>query len=76
MFYSGVMAPPKDQVTSQGYDLQFGTNVLGIPSIVYHSLSFQIVSRSLSQGISISQDFSFLLSFWERNLVQTARHAS
>lgn len=27
--YSGVMVPPKDQVTVQGYDLQFGTNVLG-----------------------------------------------
>ncbi|KAJ2912527.1 hypothetical protein MD484_g7884, partial [Candolleomyces efflorescens] len=26
---AGVMAPPTDQVTAQGYDLQFGTNVLG-----------------------------------------------
>ncbi|KAF8509028.1 NAD(P)-binding protein [Hysterangium stoloniferum] len=26
---AGVMAPPFDQLTSQGYDLQFGTNVLG-----------------------------------------------
>lgn len=26
---SGVMAPPIDQLTVQGYDLQFGTNVLG-----------------------------------------------
>ena len=26
---SGVMAPPKEQVTAQGYDLQFGTNVIG-----------------------------------------------
>jgi len=25
----GVMAPPIDQVTAEGYDLQFGTNVLG-----------------------------------------------
>ncbi|KAF7290301.1 NAD-binding protein [Mycena chlorophos] len=25
----GVMAPPMDQLTVQGYDLQFGTNVLG-----------------------------------------------
>ncbi|KAF6760959.1 hypothetical protein DFP72DRAFT_881900 [Ephemerocybe angulata] len=25
----GVMAPPVDQLTKQGYDLQFGTNVLG-----------------------------------------------
>jgi len=26
---AGVMVPPTDQLTSQGYDLQFGTNVLG-----------------------------------------------
>ncbi|KAF8799006.1 NAD(P)-binding protein [Phlegmacium glaucopus] len=26
---AGVMAPPVEQVTAQGYDLQFGTNVLG-----------------------------------------------
>jgi NAD(P)-dependent dehydrogenase (short-subunit alcohol dehydrogenase family) len=26
---AGVMAPPIDQLTAQGYDLQFGTNVLG-----------------------------------------------
>ena len=26
---SGVMAPPLEMVTAQGYDLQFGTNVLG-----------------------------------------------
>ncbi|KDQ12680.1 hypothetical protein BOTBODRAFT_56500 [Botryobasidium botryosum FD-172 SS1] len=25
----GVMAPPMDQLTAEGYDLQFGTNVLG-----------------------------------------------
>ena len=26
---SGVMVPPLDQLTADGYDLQFGTNVLG-----------------------------------------------
>ena len=26
---SGVMVPPIEQVTAQGYDLQFGTNVVG-----------------------------------------------
>lgn len=26
---SGVMAPPIDQLTRDGYDLQFGTNVMG-----------------------------------------------
>jgi retinol dehydrogenase-12 len=32
MFARGVMAPPVDQVTTDGYDLQFGTNVLGMYS--------------------------------------------
>ena len=26
--YSGVMHPPIEDVTAQGYDLQFGTNVI------------------------------------------------
>ena len=26
---SGIMAPPKEKVTAQQYDLQFGTNVIG-----------------------------------------------
>jgi len=26
---SGVMGPPIHEVTAEGYDLQFGTNVLG-----------------------------------------------
>ena len=26
---SGIMAPPKEQVTAQQYDLQFGTNDIG-----------------------------------------------
>jgi hypothetical protein len=30
MFLSGVMNPPVDKITEQGYDLQFGTNVLGV----------------------------------------------
>ena len=29
MISSGVMVPPIEQVTTQGYDLQFGTNVVG-----------------------------------------------
>jgi hypothetical protein len=28
--YRGVMTPPIDMITSDGYDLQFGTNVLGM----------------------------------------------
>lgn len=26
------MSPPMEEMTAQGYDLQFGTNVLGEPS--------------------------------------------
>jgi retinol dehydrogenase 12 len=29
---AGVMAPPVEQLTKDGYDLQFGTNVLGVYS--------------------------------------------
>lgn len=29
LFFSGVMVPPIEQTTSDGYDLQFGTNCLG-----------------------------------------------
>ncbi|KAG8898569.1 hypothetical protein FRB99_007346 [Tulasnella sp. 403] len=29
LLFSGVMIPPIDQLTADGYDLQFGTNVLG-----------------------------------------------
>ena len=28
-FYRGVMMPPVEMLTKDGYDLQFGTNVLG-----------------------------------------------
>jgi hypothetical protein len=30
MSFSGVMYTPPDSVTEQGYDMQFGTNVLGV----------------------------------------------
>jgi retinol dehydrogenase-12 len=30
IYSRGVMVPPLDQVTTDGYDLQFGTNVLGM----------------------------------------------
>jgi hypothetical protein len=36
--HSGVMISPRDQVTAQKYDLQFGTNVIGKrPVRVRHS---------------------------------------
>jgi hypothetical protein len=30
MSLSGVMYTPVDKITEQGYDMQFGTNVLGV----------------------------------------------
>ena len=36
--YSGVMVSPKDQLTAQNYDLQFGTNVIGKVSALFGSL--------------------------------------
>lgn len=36
-FIRGVMTPPIEQLTADGYDLQFGTNVLGkLSLILYH----------------------------------------
>ena len=35
---AGVMFPPVELVTVDGYDLQFGTNVLGMPNIFIISL--------------------------------------
>jgi retinol dehydrogenase 12 len=32
MLLSGVMNTPVDKITAQGYDMQFGTNVLGVCS--------------------------------------------
>ena len=34
MAFRGVMVPPIEQVTTQAYDLQFGTNVVGAPRIL------------------------------------------
>jgi retinol dehydrogenase-12 len=34
MSLSGVMYTPVDKVTEQGYDMQFGTNVLGVCPVV------------------------------------------
>ncbi|KAF8522624.1 NAD(P)-binding protein [Hysterangium stoloniferum] len=47
---AGVMVPPLDQLTSQGYDLQFGTNVLG--HYYFTMLLFPALQRSTaSRGI-------------------------
>lgn len=42
----GVMQPPIEQLTSDGYDLQFGTNVLGEISPSFSAFPF-IVSYSM-----------------------------
>jgi hypothetical protein len=40
MSISGVMNTPVDKVTEQGYDVQFGTNVLGVcTEVTYHKTS-------------------------------------
>ena len=37
---SGVMYTPPEKVTEQGYDMQFGTNVLGVCiELTYHQIS-------------------------------------
>jgi len=46
----GVMAPPSDQITVQGYDLQFGTNVLG------HMYFTQLLIPALLLGAKSSSD--------------------
>lgn len=40
----GVMVPPVEQLTADGYDLQFGTNVLG----AYHRHSLQSLQYCLT----------------------------
>ncbi|PPQ73482.1 hypothetical protein CVT26_010184 [Gymnopilus dilepis] len=47
---AGVMAPPIDQLTAQGYDLQFGTNVLG------HFYFTKLLLPSLIAGAKSSPD--------------------
>ncbi|KAH9945575.1 NAD-P-binding protein [Amylocystis lapponica] len=47
---AGVMNPPLDMLTSQGYDLQFGTNVLG------HFLFTELLMPALVAGTETSPD--------------------
>ncbi|KAK7682520.1 hypothetical protein QCA50_014320 [Cerrena zonata] len=47
---AGVMAPPVDQLTSDGYDLQFGTNVIG------HFLLTKLLLPALLAGKETSPD--------------------
>jgi hypothetical protein len=42
---SGVMFPPVKMVTAQGYDLQFGTNVLGSVPMSFRMVDYPIPSR-------------------------------
>ena len=59
----GVMLPPIDQLTGDGYDLQFGTNVLGhyyittllLPTLISTAKVVPEV-RNLSQKCPFVQD--------------------
>lgn len=51
------MAPPLDRLTTQGYDLQFGTNVLGKSINVTFSMRGLLVV--VAQAIFILQSFSY-----------------
>ncbi|KAJ3519276.1 hypothetical protein NM688_g9322 [Phlebia brevispora] len=45
---AGVMVPPIDQLTAQGYDMQFGVNVLG--HFLFLKLLYPLLSSSSSPG--------------------------
>ncbi|KZS99459.1 NAD(P)-binding protein, partial [Laetiporus sulphureus 93-53] len=47
---AGVMTPPKEQLTADGYDLQFGTNVIG------HFLFTELLMPALFAGAQSSPD--------------------
>ncbi|EIN04817.1 NAD(P)-binding protein [Punctularia strigosozonata HHB-11173 SS5] len=50
---AGVMIPPIEQLTAQGYDLQFGTNVLG------HFLLIELLLPLLRSTATSAQDSSY-----------------
>ena len=53
-----------DKLTSQGYDMQFGTNVLGIEALQKSTLSLKSIKHGLTlQGTSISPNCFFLFSW-------------
>jgi hypothetical protein len=46
---SGMMVPPKEQVTAQNYDMQFGTNVIGKYLLFFdRSNGLSMYNRSLA----------------------------
>jgi hypothetical protein len=48
MSLSGVMSTPVDKTTEQGYDMQFGTNVLGVcTDNLRQNITFSMTRRSL-----------------------------
>ncbi|PPQ78745.1 hypothetical protein CVT25_010748 [Psilocybe cyanescens] len=66
---AGVMVPPIEAVTAQGYDLQFGTNVLGmtaslvapelrqlIPNLIGHFYFTKLLTPQLLAGAKSSPD--------------------
>ena len=66
----GVMATPIEQLTAEGYDLQFGTNVLGKLSIWNKATFFSCVFQEFGNdsellrmvSVSLKHDFFFLRS--------------
>lgn len=64
---AGVMAPPVDQRTADGYDLQFGTNVLGhyfLTSLLLPTLIHTAKNSPVAQGHARVVNTSSMGAFW------------
>jgi NAD(P)-dependent dehydrogenase (short-subunit alcohol dehydrogenase family) len=78
MLLSGVMNTPPEKVTEQGYDMQFGTNVLGVCIEVIY-ITFSINCRSLlphQVAPACSQGDREELSCWDRTNRQCGLYRS
>ncbi|CAE6443934.1 unnamed protein product [Rhizoctonia solani] len=64
---AGVMSPPVDQRTTDGYDLQFGTNVLGhyfFTSLLLPTLIHTAKNSPVAQGHTRVVNTSSMGAFW------------
>lgn len=52
---AGVMTPPMDMLTAQGYDLQFGTNVLGHAYFAELLVSIHGASETSSGSLALAR---------------------
>ena len=52
MTSSGVMLPPKGELTKEGFDMTFGTNVIGV---LHNSAPLQDVGSSLFRSLPSRQ---------------------